>query len=141
MAAMAIPPGPTGIRCRWTAAADAERRPTATCSPRPCCRTRTSRCSRWPLSLTREGRIANLELLHAEATGGNPRSAQREREILTLLDSISKARFEPARYGNAPVAVNMVWLYTQLTVRGKAPETVPPSRSISSVVRAIGLAA
>ncbi len=92
-------------------------------------------------SLTREGRIANLELLHAEATGGNPRSAQREREILTLLDSISKARFEPARYGNAPVAVNMVWLYTQLTVRGKAPETVPPSRSISSVVRAIGLAA
>jgi hypothetical protein len=93
-------------------------------------------------SLTREGRIANLELLHAEASSGNPRSAQREKEILSLLDSISKARFEPARYGNAPVAVNMVWLYTQLTVRGKAPESLPaPSRSISSVARAIGLAA
>lgn len=93
-------------------------------------------------SLTREGRIANLELLHAEATGGNPRSAQREKEILTLLDSISKARFEPARYGNAPVAVNMVWLYTQLTVRGKAPEAAPArSRSISSAARTIGLAA
>lgn len=94
-------------------------------------------------SLTREGRIANLELLHAEATGGNPRSAEREKEILTLLDSISKTRFAPARYGNAPVAVNMVWLYTQLTVRGKAPESAPvvPSRSISSAARAIGLAA
>lgn len=94
-------------------------------------------------SLTREGRIANLELLHAEATGGNPRSAEREKEILTLLDSISKARFAPARYGNAPVAVNMVWLYTQLTVRGKAPESAPtpPSRSISSAARLVGLAA
>lgn len=94
-------------------------------------------------SLTREGRIANLELLHAEATGGNPRSAEREKEILTLLDSISKARFAPARYGNAPVAVNMVWLYTQLTVRGKAPETVPAptTRSISSAARPLGLAA
>jgi len=90
-------------------------------------------------SLTREGRIANLELLHAEATGGNVRSAQREKEILTLLDSISKARFEPARYGNSPVAVNVVWLYTQLTVRGKAPGSVPPQSR--SALRAAGLSA
>jgi hypothetical protein len=93
-------------------------------------------------SLTREGRIANLELLHAEARSGNRRSAQREQEIVTLLDSISKARFEPARYGNDPVAVNMVWLYTQLTVRGKAPDSAPaPSRSISSLARTVSLAA
>jgi hypothetical protein len=92
--------------------------------------------------LTREGRIANLELLHAEARSGNRRSQQRETEILTLLDSISKARFEPARYGNAPVAVNMVWLYTQLTVRGKAPETAsPPARSISSLAPPASLSA
>ncbi len=91
-------------------------------------------------SLTREGRIANLELLHAEATGGNLRSGRREKEILTLLDSISKARFEPARYGNAPVAVNVVWLYTQLTVRGKAPGSVSP-QSRSTLSRAAGIAA
>jgi len=92
--------------------------------------------------LTREGRIANLELLHAEARSGNRRSQQRETEILSLLDSISKARFEPARYGNAPVAVNMVWLYTRLTVRGKAPETAPPpARSISALAPSASLSA
>lgn len=82
-------------------------------------------------SLTREGTIAYLELLHAEAVRGNVRSRQEEQAVVNLL---AKARFEPARYGGAPVAVNMVWLYTQLTVRGKVPDdSRPPVRSISSV--------
>jgi len=85
--------------------------------------------------LTREGELRNLELLHAEGVRGSVRSRQEEQAILTLLDTISKARFEPARVGNAPVAVNMVWLYTQLTVRGKLvqEEARPPARSISSM--------
>jgi len=82
--------------------------------------------------LTREGTIAYLELLHAEAVQGNVRSRQEEQAIMAQL---AKARFEPARYGGAPVAVNMVWLYTQLTVRGKIvpDDTRPPARSISSL--------
>ncbi len=82
--------------------------------------------------LTREGTIAYLELLHAEAVQGNVRSRQEEQAIMAQL---AKAKFEPARYGGAPVAVNMVWLYTQLTVRGKIvpDDTRPPARSISSL--------
>ncbi|HSK10992.1 MAG TPA: zf-HC2 domain-containing protein [Vicinamibacterales bacterium] len=92
--------------------------------------------------LTREGRIANLELLHSEARRGDVRSAQQEQEIVSLLDTFSKARFKPARYGNAPVAVNMVWLHTQLTVRGKMPENGRPvSRLVSPEARASSLAA
>lgn len=89
--------------------------------------------------LTREGTIAYLDLLHAEAARGDVRSRQEEQAILARL---SKARFEPARYGGAsgpPVAVNMVWLYTQLTVRAKVlPDEVrPPAvRSISSMATA-----
>ena len=82
--------------------------------------------------LTREGTIAYLQLLHAEAARGNVRSQREEQAIVAQL---AKARFEPARYGGAPVAVNMVWLYTQVTVRGKLePDEVrPPVRSISSL--------
>ena len=54
------------------------------------------------------------------------------------LAQLSKARFEPARYGGAsgpPVAVNMVWLHAQLTVRAKLlpDEPRPAVRSISSL--------
>jgi len=90
--------------------------------------------------LTREGTIAYLELLHAEAVQGNVRSRQEEQAIMAQL---AKAKFEPARYGGAPVAVNMVWLYTQLTVRGKIlpDETRPPARSISSLATVDAVAA
>lgn len=89
--------------------------------------------------VTREGRIANLELLHAKAGKGNGASKREQQEIVDLLDTISKARFEPARYGGGPVAVNVVWLYARLTVKGKLTE--PPaarpapgaSRSISEL--------
>jgi len=48
---------------------------------------------------------------------------------------MSKARFQPARYvgSPAPVAVNMVWLYASLTVKGKIPELqLQPRHSRSS---------
>jgi anti-sigma factor RsiW len=86
--------------------------------------------------VTREGRIAKLEVIQP---GGGPKGLSREERqaVLALLDVISKARFEPARYAGSgapvPVAVNMVWLYASLTVKAKMPELrVQPKPSRSS---------
>jgi hypothetical protein len=71
--------------------------------------------------VTREGRIKNLKMLHG-GDGTAPTVTRQERqEIEALLDTISKTRFVPARFGNSPVAVNMVWLYAHVNVRGKIP--------------------
>ncbi|PYR31276.1 MAG: hypothetical protein DMF92_05950 [Acidobacteria bacterium] len=64
--------------------------------------------------VTREGRIANLELLHSN---GGPQLADQARLVEGLLDAVSRARFEPARMAGLPVAVNMVWLVARTTVR------------------------
>lgn len=71
--------------------------------------------------VTREGRIKDLNLLHGSDGTGPGVTRQEQQEIEALLDAIRTARFEPARYRNSPVAVNMVWLYAHLTVRGKVP--------------------
>ena len=63
--------------------------------------------------VTREGRIANLELLHAN--DGQP-VADEAKLVEGLLDAVSRARFEPARMDGLPVAVNMVWLVAHTTV-------------------------
>lgn len=63
--------------------------------------------------VTREGRVQNLELLvqdSSEAPIGT-------RTIHHLLGAAAQTRFEPARAGGAPVAVNMVWLLAQTKVR------------------------
>ena len=45
--------------------------------------------------------------------------------ILDLLDAAAQTRFEPARAGGSPVAVNMVWLLAQTKVRARiAPTTI-----------------
>ena len=71
--------------------------------------------------VTREGRVRNLELLTPD-TSAMP---VEEREILELLGAASQARFEPARAGGAPVAVNLVWLVAHTTVRGKGTDAWP----------------
>ncbi len=76
--------------------------------------------------VTREGRIANLELVRSHQQDG-VRPAIDQQEVLDLLDTISRARFQPARSAGSPVAVNMVWLFAHLTVRGKVP--ISDSRS------------
>lgn len=61
--------------------------------------------------VTREGRVAELEVL---------RASERDRgAVVDLLNTVAAARFEPARMAGAPVAVNMVWLVTHRTVRGR----------------------
>jgi hypothetical protein len=88
--------------------------------------------------VTREGQIANLEVL----TDGGKHAVSKadQQRVVDLLDAISKARFKPARYAGSPmpVAVDMVWLYASLTVRAKPPEQIQtpprPSRSSSSAI-------
>jgi hypothetical protein len=93
--------------------------------------------------VTREGRIRNLEVLQPDAR----ELGVDEREMLNLLVTASQARFEPARAGGSPVAVNLVWLVAHMTVRGKdtdiawpvvrtpparvAPPVLPPSLPVS----------
>lgn len=66
-----------------------------------------------PLSatVTRDGLVSGLELL-----GG----AQNRRDVLDLVDALSRGRLEPAQSDGAPVAVNLVWLVAHTTVKGKS---------------------
>ena len=74
--------------------------------------------------VTREGRVSALELLLQDAG----RSPVGQRAIVELLDAAAQTKFEPARAGDTPVAVNVVWLLAQTRVRGRiAP---PPSSPI-----------
>jgi len=71
--------------------------------------------------VTREGRLVNLEW-HSPS-GRAPKRGSREAEAVdTLLNTASLAHFEPARVAGLPVAVNMVWLVANTTVR--APKTL-----------------
>ncbi len=73
--------------------------------------------------VTREGRIRSLELLLQD--GG--RAPVGPGVLGELLDAASQTRFEPARSGGAPVAVNMVWLLAQTRVRGGKPAAPAPA--------------
>jgi hypothetical protein len=71
--------------------------------------------------VTREGRIANYDLLLSERDGARRfDTAAQGRDVASLLDAVSRAQFAPAqrRVGGAPVAVNMVWLVARTTVKG-----------------------
>jgi len=72
--------------------------------------------------VTREGRVSALELLLQDAG----RSPVGHRAIVALLDAAAQTKFEPARAGDTPVAVNVVWLLAQTRVRGRL---VPPPSS------------
>jgi hypothetical protein len=72
--------------------------------------------------VTREGRVQNLELLDS---GRAPVQGQ---AMLDLLDAAAQTRFEPARAGGAPVAVNMVWLLAQTKVRARVAAETPAIR-------------
>lgn len=73
--------------------------------------------------VTREGRIANLEW-HSPS-GRTPKAGSREAETVdTLLNTASLARFEPARVQGLPIAVNMIWLVANTTVRAPKVATL-----------------
>jgi hypothetical protein len=66
-----------------------------------------------PLSavVTREGRVSGLEIL------GNDHDL---REVMVLVEALSRGRLEPAQFAGSPVAVNLVWLVAHTTVKGKS---------------------
>jgi len=70
-------------------------------------------------TITREGRVANLQLMNPEGPTGQ-RAEDEWKAVGEILDSAAQARFEPARFGGAPVAVKMFWYLTRMTVRPKA---------------------
>jgi anti-sigma factor RsiW len=61
--------------------------------------------------VTQEGRVVRPSVLKA--------SAGDHEDVTRLMRTVSEARFRPASYAGAPVAVNMVWVVTHTTVRGK----------------------
>ena len=63
--------------------------------------------------LTREGTVSRLEVLRS--------SGLDEALWDDLVASAAATRFRPAEYGGAPVAVNMVWVVEEVTIRGKLP--------------------
>ncbi len=69
--------------------------------------------------VTREGRIQSIDVLAAEQA----RALKVKPEVvLAMIEAASRAQFEPARAGGAPVAVSMVWLLAHTTVVGSAAD-------------------
>lgn len=58
--------------------------------------------------VTRDGSVADLSILTNDHDG---------RRVTSLLDAISQARLQPAELAGSPVAVNLVWLVAQTTVK------------------------
>jgi hypothetical protein len=57
--------------------------------------------------VTREGRVANFELLDAAESA----------HVSALLEAVKDSRFTPARTSDGAVAVNVVWLLARTTVK------------------------
>ncbi|MEQ1728510.1 MAG: zf-HC2 domain-containing protein [Vicinamibacterales bacterium] len=84
--------------------------------------------------VTREGRLVNLEW-HSPS-GRTPKAGSREAETVdTLLNTASLARFAPARVQGLPIAVNMVWLVANTTVRAPKASTLELPVGVSSPPR------
>ena len=65
--------------------------------------------------ITREGELRDLAVLESGLRGLNAENPA----VVKLLDTVSQTRFQPARAGGAPVAVNVVWMLAHTTVFGK----------------------
>jgi Putative zinc-finger len=70
--------------------------------------------------VTREGRVADLQLLGDDAD--KVARGDGTRQVEDLLDAVSRTRFDPARREGLPVAVNMIWVVAHTTVRAEKPQ-------------------
>jgi Putative zinc-finger len=84
-----------------------------------------------------DGSLSGIEVLRDESVSA-VRTAREERLAGDLLDAVSTARFEPGRMAGTPVPVNVVWLLTHTTVRGKAGGLRAKAVSASPISRRIG---
>ena len=86
--------------------------------------------------VTREGELASVEVIRQQSAGARREAAGARRssdavgaaapdaELQRALSRLaSDVRFEPARAGGAPVAVNVVWLLERTTVLPGSPRT------------------
>jgi hypothetical protein len=74
--------------------------------------------------VTREGRVGNLEVLNSNGGRWIPTDRAEAKAVEHLIGVVSRARFEPASMvlepasmAGLPVAVNMVWIVANTTVR------------------------
>jgi hypothetical protein len=89
--------------------------------------------------VTREGRVTKVKVIEGKGASLQEPTQEERRAVIALLDAMSKARFNPARFsGRVPAAVNMVWLYASLTVKGKMPEVQVMPRPRGSTSNALG---
>lgn len=68
-----------------------------------------------------DGSLSEIRVLEPEIPAKGATTRSQARLAFDLLDAVSTARFEPARVAGAPVSVNVVWVLTHTTVRGKLP--------------------
>jgi len=66
--------------------------------------------------VTTEGRVSNIEV--NDGTNGIAMAAMDSRRIESLVDAMSRTRFNPVMKEGDPVKVNMVWFVAHTTVRG-----------------------
>lgn len=68
--------------------------------------------------LTKEGRIADYELLSSQGVVRPHRASTAQNDVAAVLDAVRQTRFAPAQTGGGEaVAVNMVWLIARTTVK------------------------
>ena len=78
--------------------------------------------------VTREGRVANYELLQSVRDGVRRHdTAARSDEVDALLEAVMRSRFEPAQgAGGGAVTVRVVWLLARTTVKAQVENVVRP---------------
>jgi hypothetical protein len=88
--------------------------------------------------VTREGRVANLELLRASGTPATMAGVDGAKALQDLLGAASRAHFEPARVAGSPVAVSMVWIVAHTTVKGTQASLSLPTPRVTAKKRIAG---
>lgn len=82
--------------------------------------------------VTREGRVANYELLFSErASVRRHDTAVQTDDVSSVVNAVKQSRFAPAQaVDGAPVAVNMVWVLARTTVKASARASIdlPPAK-------------
>lgn len=85
--------------------------------------------------VTREGRIQRVQMLDADQA----HRLKVKREVIdALIEAASRAEFEPARTGGAPVAVNLVWLLAHTTVVGSPDDVERLMRPVAPATSNVG---
>lgn len=79
--------------------------------------------------VTREGRVENLELVHASSGQPLAPGTAEAKALRRFMTAVARGRYEPARVDGLPVAVNKVWLVANTTVH--ASKNNPLDRPVS----------